>query len=81
MLFHSQEVEEELEGVPEFVAEGEIEESDLSDLEDWGESSRAELSSEEEEERVVVGKKRSRKPHVEVEYETELVEPRTKLKA
>lgn len=81
-------MEEELEGIPEFVAENEIEESDLSDLEDWGESSRAELSSEEEseeeereeEERVVVGKKRTRKPHVEIEYETEL-EPRTKLKA
>ena len=66
--------------MPEFVPDDEVEESDLSDLEDWGEG---ELSSElesEEEERVVIGKKRTRKPHVEIEYETEL-EPRSKLKA
>jgi hypothetical protein len=66
------------------VAEDEVEESDLSDLEDWtslrtGEESSFLGSESEEEEVVAVGKKRTR-PHVEIEYETEL-EPRTKLKA
>lgn len=72
----------EEESAPEFVAEDEVEESDLSDLEDWGrageESSGQESESEEEEERehVVLGRKRS----VQIEYETE-TEPRAKLKA
>lgn len=74
------------------MAEDEIEESDLSDLEDWmgqgaadggsGESPASEVESGGwEEERVVLGK-RTRRPHahVEIEYETE-PETRTKLKA
>lgn len=76
-------LQEEEEAVLEFVAEDEMEESDL---EDWwtGEkdvaSSELDLPKEEEEERVLLGKKRTRKPHVEIEYETES-EPRPKLKA
>lgn len=71
--------------MPEFVAD--TEDSDLSDLEDWaslqpeeeeGEGSSV-LESESEEERVVLGKRRTRKPVLEIEYET--VEPRSKLKA
>lgn len=71
------------ESVAEFVAGDEIEESDLSDLEDWGRtgeevSSELESESSEEEERepVVIGKKRT----VQIEYETEL-QPKAKLKA
>ena len=70
------------------MAEDEIEESDLSDLEDWtdrhggdGEKSPTEVENDEAEsvdqEEVLLGKRKSR-PHVEIEYETE--EPRTKLK-
>ena len=80
-------LQDEEETEPEFIAEEELEESDLSDLEDWtslrtdeGEvSSVLEESEEEEAERVVLGRKRTRNPHVEIEYETEL-EARTKLK-
>ena len=75
-----------------YVAEDEIEESDLSDLEDWmgqgavdrdsgeGPSSEVESGDWEEEERVVLGK-RTKRPHahVEIEYETER-ESRTKLR-
>lgn len=72
------------ESVAEFVAGDEIEESDLSDLEDWERTGEEEVSSElesessEEEERepVVIGKKRT----VQIEYETEL-QPKAKLKA
>ncbi len=69
--------------MPEFVPEDEMEESDVSDLEDWAdreEPSLLESGEDEEEERVAIGKKRTRRPHVEIEYETEL-EPRSKLKA
>lgn len=83
-------IQEEEESGPEFVADDEIEESDLSDIEDWGslkmeedrgESFSSAVESEtDEEERLVIGRKRTRKPVLEIEYETEL-EPRAKLKA
>lgn len=83
VVFNWQETEE---SEPEFVAEDEIEESDLSDLEDWGDDASSEAESVaaeglEEEEKVLLGKRtRKSRPHVQIEYETE-EEPRTKIKA
>jgi len=72
------------------VAEDEIEESDLSDLEDLtvqlgsefeedSSLSEVERSKDADLEAVLLGKRsRKSRPHVEIEYDTE-PEPRTKL--
>lgn len=62
-------------GAVEYVAADDVEESDLSDLEDLGEES----SSEEEEayrEKMVASQAKRKRPHVEIEYEKE-AEPST----
>jgi len=77
-----EEEEEEEEDTPEFIAEEELEGSDLSDIEDYeyGDSDDEEEEEEEEEEEVVVEKPKSKKKkRIEIEYETEF-EPKKKLK-
>ena len=86
LQFTSLSSQEEEESGPEFVAEDEIEESDISDLEELGGGlegsslSEVESSKEAEIEAVLLGKRsRKSRPRVEIEYDTEPT--RTKLLA
>ncbi|CAC5426057.1 MAK16 [Mytilus coruscus] len=73
------EEEEETDDEIEYVAEDEIEESDLSDMEDREAmfASDSEESSSEEETSKAKGKRPRKRPKVEIEYEHELDQPST----
>lgn len=73
------EEEEETDDEIEYVAEDEIEESDLSDMEDREAmfASDSEESSSEEEMSKAKGKRPRKRPKVEIEYEHELDQPST----
>lgn len=74
------EIESELEeeadddGEVEYVADEDFEESDLSDVEDMGDSESESSSSEDEKKKKKTLKKRKR-GHVEIEYEKEIDTP------
>ncbi|XP_013782027.1 protein MAK16 homolog [Limulus polyphemus] len=72
-----QELEEENEETVEYVAADDIEESEPSDIEDWGQNYQTDTSTSSEDEHPkrppVIKRKR---PHVEIEYEKEM-EPST----
>jgi len=79
-----EEEESEDEAVPEFVADDEIDESDLSDIEDFDYSDIGgeDYSEEEEEPEIEVAsssKKKRKKKKIEIEYEHE-IEPKKKVK-
>jgi len=79
-----EEEESEDEAVPEFVADDEIDESDLSDIEDFDYSDIGgeDYSEEEEEPEIKVAsssKKKRKKKKIEIEYEHE-IEPKKKVK-
>eukprot|EP00731_Ephydatia_muelleri_P020498 Em0013g225a len=76
-----EEEEEEEEAVPEFVADDEIEESDLSDIEELqGDAEQASDMETEDEEEVSPASIKKRPRRVEIEYETE-TEPPSKIPA
>jgi len=78
-----EEEEEEGEAQPEFIADDEVDLSDMSDMEDYeygesdGESDEEE--EEEEEKEIEQPKSKKKKKHIEIEYEREY-EPKKKMK-
>ncbi|XP_065649766.1 protein MAK16 homolog [Hydra vulgaris] len=73
-----EEVEEDGEDIPEFVADDEIEETD-NEMEDYDYSAEEEEEEEEEEEPVARSSVKKRRKRIEIEYETES-EPKKRVK-